>query len=816
MNTPSNPAAGQDSAVQPSVLSRMARSRVLRWTLGTLVGLVLVLVAVLYFFLRSSLPQLKGEVQTAGIAAPVQITRDAVGAPTLTAQSRTDLAFATGFVHAQDRFFQMDLLRRYPAGEVAELLGPAALEVDRSSRLHGFRRLAAGVLRAATETDRQILEAYTAGVNAVVRTQRPAWEYSLLGVQPQPWRVEDCFLAGLSLFLSLNDSNGRREQGRGLLRATLPPAVYGFILPVGTEWDAPLVGGVWRSANVPGRDVFDMHEIPKTAANRSCCDEEAAIPGSNAWAVAGTHSDNGHALLANDMHLDLRLPHIWYRARLKVEGESPRDLVGVTLPGLPALVAGSNGAVAWGYTNSAGDFSDVVIVETQGAPADHYWVGSQTEPFTVRRETLRVRGAASEVLEVRGTRWGPIIGSDAEGQPLALAWTAHDPRASNLRLLDFETARTLEDLFDRANSVGAPVQNFVAVQSDGRIGWTLMGQVPIRANIDGTVPSSWRVPGTGWVGWRAPEEYPRIIEPRSGRIWTANARGLDAQTWMGFLGEGTYDLGARAGQIRDDLFALERASGADMVAVQLDDRALLLNRWRDLLLDLLNAKTRAATKDRERAQRLVKQWSGRAAVDDVGYHIVRAFRSQVARDVFDDFAARARQADPNAQLGPSRQFEGPLWQLVTQRPAHLLDPQFPSWDEALLASLDRALADLVKQCGQLEDCSWGRRNTLRMQHPLAASLPLLGRWLNMPSMQLPGDEGMPRVQGPQFGASERLVVSPGREAEGYFQMPGGPVDHPLSPFYAKGHREWARGEPGPLLPGPTRFTLLLKPLRAAQ
>jgi penicillin amidase len=840
MSSPTPDAAIADAAAP----KRSTGWRAVWWTLGVLGTVVLALVLGLYFFLRTSLPQLSGEMLTASIAQPVRITRDAAGVPTLTARTRNDLAFATGLVHAQDRFFQMDLLRRVSAGELAQLLGPSVLEIDRGSRLHDFRRVVREVLQQSSETERQLLNAYTAGVNFGLSRQRASWEYSVLGSQPRPWVAEDCVLAGLSLFLSLGDSTGQRERSRGLLRANLPPAVFAFITPVGTEWDAPLRGGVWRSAPIPGPDVFDLRGSARAARAAGCCDEEdlSSAAGSNAWAVAGTHTDNGHALLANDMHLDLRLPHVWYRARLQIEADEPavppgsevpasaagvpaadgpaaeksvvdgpRDLIGVTLPGLPAMLAGSNGSVAWGYTNSWGDWTDVVIVETEGAPPDHYWVGDQAEPFQVRRETLEVRGAAAVTLEVRATRWGPIIGSEA-GKPLALAWTAHDPRATNLRLFEFETAQTLEQLLDAANRVGAPVQNFVAAQSDGRIGWTFMGQVPVRANnYEPTVPNSWRVPGTGWVGWRQPQEYPRIIEPPSGRIWSANARALEVPAWLEFAGEGAYDHGARAGQIRDGLFMLTRASAQDMVSIQLDDRALFLIRWRDLLLDLLNDKTVAASKERAQAQNLIKAWSGHAAVDDVGYRIVRQFRAQVNRDVFDDFAAAARRAQPDAQLAPTRQFEGPLWQLVTQRPLHLLDPQFATWEDALLASLDMALAELVKQCGRLEQCSWGQHNTLQMQHPIAAQLPVVGRLLNMPSTPLPGDNGMPRVQGPQFGASQRVVVSPGHEAEGYFQMPGGPVNHPLSPFYAKGHQEWARGEPSPLLPGPAKFTLTLQP-----
>jgi penicillin amidase len=165
---------------------------------------------------------------------------------------------------------------------------------------------------------------------------------------------------------------------------------------------------------------------------------------------------------------------------------------------------------------------------------------------------------------------------------------------------------------------------------------------------------------------------------------------------------------------------------------------------------------------------------------------------------------------PDLEFCPPTQFEGPLWQLVTEQPMHLLPPAFPTWDAALLKSLDRSLARLVKQCGDLSSCTWGRRNTLSMTHPLASALPWLGHWLDMPRQALPGDEAMPRVQGPSFGASERMIVSPGREAEGILQMPGGPVDHPLSPFYGAGHAAWTTGEPHPLLPGKTQYVLKLR------
>lgn len=784
---------------------------------------IAVLAAVgVYLLLRASLPQLDGDIPLAGPAAATSIERDAAGVPTIKAQSRRDLAFATGFAHGQDRFFQMDLMRRAAAGELAELLGAAAVDADKRLRIHGFRRVAQQVVEQAAPADREILEAYVAGVNASLAKMavRP-WEYSVLRTRPRGWLAEDSVLTAFSMYLSLNDSTGAEELARSELHESLPPEVFAFLNPLGTEWDAPVVGGTWRAPSIPGAEIFDLRQqgAARTAAllrpPSQLGYEEPPIVGSNSWAVAGTHAAHGAALLANDMHLGLRLPHVWYHARLVVAGgaETPRDLVGVTLPGLPIVVVGSNTHVAWGFTNSYGDWTDLVIVETDPAHADRYRVADSSEPFETRTETILVRGESPVTLEVKATRWGPIVNQDAAGRPLALAWTAHHPQATNIRMLDFETATNVEEMLLAANRAGAPVQNFVAADDRGRIGWSLMGQVPVRAGYDSTLPSSWRLPGTGWTGWRTPQEYPRIVDPAAGRLWTANARTIDADTWVAFLGDGGYDLGARAAQIRDDLLALPNAGASDLVKIQIDDRALFLMRWRDLLLDLLDQQALADHPSRVQARRAVEAWSAHASAADVGYRVTRAFRLQVRKDVFDALTAAARLKYPETRFTPSTQFEGALWQLVTQRPAHLLDPRYMRWEDALLASFDAAVDTLVKECGDIAQCTWGKQNTLRMRHPLSPALPFAARWLDMPADEMPGDSAMPRAQGPQFGASQRLVVSPGKEAEGYFQMPGGPVDHPLSPFYGAGHEAWVRGEPRPLLPGKAQHTLRLTPRR---
>jgi penicillin amidase len=793
--------------------------RIAGYTALAVGSLLLIAAIALYLTLRASLPQLDGEVAAPKLQAAATIERDERGTPTIRGTSRRDVAFATGYAHGQDRFFQMDLMRRAAAGELAELLGKPLLELDEKYRVHGFRRIAGQIVQDSEAVDRALLDAYTEGVNfALQSANAKPWEYTLLRIEPAPWRVEDSVLVAFSMYLNLNDSSGADEIARARLREALPRALYDFIHPLGTEWDAPIVGGKWQAAPIPGPEIFDLRSAtPRSAALNTPRSpgalEEEPFAGSNSWVVAGTHAKDNAALLANDMHLSLRLPHVWYRARLIVEAgsEPARDLVGVTLPGVPMLVAGSNGRIAWGFTNSYGDWSDIVVVEPDPQDPERYFTDTGTEPFANRDETIAIRGGEQAFLPVQSTRWGPIVDYDETGRPLVLAWTAHYPRATNLHMLDFETATNVDEALAVANRSGGPVQNIVVADTSGRIAWTLMGRVPVRAPYDTTLPHSSREPGGGWTGWRTPEEYPRVVDPASGRLWTANARTIDTETWLAFMGDGGYDLGARAAQIRDDLLALQSASVADMTAIQLDDRALFLTRWRDLLLELLDERALAGHPLRAQARQLIEHWSARAAADDAGYRIVRVTRSQIRKDVFDSISALARERFPQTKFTPSAQFEGPLWQLITQRPAHLLDPRYDSWNAALLGSLDRALADLAKQCKELPRCTWGEGNTLHMRHPLSAALPFASHWLDMPAQPMPGDQQMPRVQGEAFGASQRIVVSPGREAEGSLQVPGGPVDHPLSPFYGAGHDAWVRGEPTPLLPGAVKHTLTLRP-----
>lgn len=531
------------------------------------------------------------------------------------------------------------------------------------------------------------------------------------------------------------------------------------------------------------------------------------MPGSNNFAVAGSRSASGLPILAGDMHLGLSVPTLWYLAELHLAGraEGMGRIVGSTLPGTPLHVSGSNGSIAWAYTNGYGDWSDLVVVEEV---AGGYRVPGGVEPFEVVIERVEVDGGEAVEVEVKSTRWGPVVGTDRQGRPLARRWVAYEPEGANLGVLELSRATTVAEALALAPSVGIPAQNLLVVDRFGSVGWTVLSAIPRRFGFDGMVPHSWATGEVGWDGWIG-SERPSVVDPEDGRLWSANNRVAGGEG-LAVIGDGGYDLGARAGQIRDGLGRLQDAVPGDLLAIQLDDRALFLERWRDLSLEVVPAgdATRAAARD------LVVEWGGRAATDSVGYRLVRQFRYQVEERLYSWLTSPCLALDEDFSWRTLGQREGALWQLVSTRPEHFLPPDLSSWEVLLLESFDAAVAELTKDGGTLEEATWGARNRTRMRHPLSGAIPQLSRWIDFPSTSLPGDWNMPRVQSPTFGASQRMVVTPGREEEGIYQLPGGQSSHPRSPFYRSGLEAWEAGRPDSLLAGETAFRLVLEPDRA--
>lgn len=810
--------------------------------------MVVAIASFVWFLLHASLPSLDGARSARGLQSPVTISRDAMGVASIKGTSRLDVAYATGYVHAQDRFFQMDLLRRVAAGELSEIIGPAALDIDRRHRPHEFRDRARQALATLPPDDRALIERYSAGVNDGLASlhSRP-FEYWVLRSRPVAWRPEDTVLAVYAMYFDLQEHEARHILARAALRENVSAKLLPFLLPSQTHWDAPLDAASSPVATPVSIPVASPPWLAtRYAANKQTPNTESntitpgtpllaflgggpadgSMVGSNGWVVGGKRTAGGGALLASDMHLGLSLPNIWYRVSLQwhtPDGAEHR-ITGISLPGVPAVIAGSNGKVAWGFTNSYGRFTDLVALQRDPADLLRYRVpGGGWARASVRHVTIRVKGAASVDLPIVETQWGPqfVVGKEA----YAMRWVAHDPRAVNMNLMRLEQSSSVADAMHIAQTSGLPTQNFMVADAQGHIGWTLAGPLPRRepsareasAAFDNMPDdsSSYR----SWHDYLAPQAYPSRRDPPLGVLWTANNRTLPP-VQQALLGDSGSDLGARATQIRDDLLALPHANERTMLAVQTDDRAKWIARWRAIALDALDANALAGHPERVAFRHELETWDGRASADAVGYRLVRAFFFSLYDAWFGKLDETLTKAMPPGmpsfvyRLANSR-YEVVMEELAAQRA--WVPAGYPDWRAFVLDRIDLAIARLPNDVS-VDTARWGDFNRAAIAHPFArlvpAWLPGVRAALSAPGDPLPGDVNMPRVQTPGFGASERMVVSPGHEQEGFFEMPGGQSGHPLSPYFLAGHEAWVQGQAAPFEPGPAVHAIHLRPEKA--
>ncbi len=779
-----------------------------------------------YFILHASLPDLDGTINITLLNQSVKIERDAQGIPTIHAKHRQDTAFALGYLHAQERFFQMDLLRRSASGKLAELLGDGAIESDLKVKLHRFKQRAQQALRKLPKAHYAALMSYANGVNTGIEalTNDP-YQYLLLGQLPEPWETEDSLLCIYAMYFDLNDELGDREVSLAILKDELPQEWFDFLTPKGGVWDAPMDGEA--STKVPLKipdtklpdDLLALFsaKIQTTQAQNGSHQAQAKsdflfgpnsnfLAGSNSWAIDASLTPSSAAMLANDMHLTLRVPNIWYRASWYLD--DGRRVTGVTLPGVPAMVAGSNENIAWGYTNSYGDWGDVIVLKmnednTQYKTVDG-WKNFELFDHLVASST----GPSKEHITLE-TDFGPVIGKNHKGEFMAHQWLAYGDQAVNLNILELEKSQSLAEALIVAPTMGLPPQNIVIADSEGHIGWTIAGPMPKRGEHD------------QWQGVQLASDYPTISNPEKHRIWTANNRLVSGKKLLKIGFEGG-DLGARAQQVRNGLLAKDQFNEMDLLAIQLDNRSVFLQRWQRLLLTTLESADAQVVESPKSASQLLmidalkSETDLRASPDSVAYGFVRAFRKEVVNQtvgwIFD--AYKYKYPDLFKRSSVDKLIEYPAWEIISKKPEHLLPEGHDNWNSFILASAQKVY-DEMTQNGQINfvQQTWGNKYKVDIRHPLSAAIPGLGLLLDMPDSPLTGDDNMPKVLGSDFGASMRMVVSPGQEQNGIMHMPAGQSSHPLSAYYSKGHQDWVDGKASAFLPGKTKWTLELKSLQ---
>jgi penicillin amidase len=760
----------------------------------------------------ASIPALDGETRLPGLSAPAEVEFDGFAIPSIKAATREDTYRVLGYLHARDRLFQMDLMRRKSAGRLAEIFGAGAVPTDRSQRVYQFRRVAEKTVEALPAEQRAVLEAYSAGVNAFIAdAKEPGFEFRVLRYRPENWRPEDSLLVALGMFQTLN-GNEQDERMLTVMEHRLPPEVTAFLTPDTDEYAAPLLGGTESRRPAPPVPVQSLASLIRDAEGTrlaAAVRPEPVSAGSNNWVVGGAKTRDGRAIVADDMHLPLNVPNVWHRARLRY---GTADLAGVTLPGVPLVVVGSNGRIAWGFTNIDADLVDLVKVEINPADPGEYRTSKGWERFATHTETIAVKDGQAETIELSDTLWGPLSPTPLLGSRVAIRWTALDPNAVNLGLLDMDGAANLDQAMAVFNRAGAPPQNVVLADDRGRIAWTYMGFFPKRVGFDGSVSVSWADGRAGWDGFIPPGELPRLVDPPEGFIATANNRtlGKDYPHVIAHAFSNSY----RAHRIAERLRAEDKLAEADLFALQLDTVSEFYEFYRHLALSVLPDTVTVPDPVLKDARLAIERWNGRLDPSSVGIGLLVRWRQTLAETLFAPLVAPCAAADP-AFVYQWREQETPLRALLRARlPETLPDRRHSDWPSLLRETLRNSAAKLKQEQGvrMLRDLPWGQVNRVRVSHPFSRSSSLAGLILDMPM----ADEGAcngfcVKVLHDTHGASERLVVSPNHPEDGILHMPGGQSGNPFSSHYRDQQGAWAKGTALPFLPGRAEHRLRLAP-----
>ncbi len=771
----------------------------MKWLLRGLIGLIVVVIVVLgggYLWLRGSLPDVSGEVSVAGISGPVEIVRDRHAVPHIYAAGAPDAAFGLGYVHAQDRLWQMEMSRRIGAGRLSEVVGAAGLGIDRFLRtlsVYHFAEAALGGLDAETRTQ---LEAYAAGVNAFLEARSGPLppEFLILGHSPEPWQPADSLVWAKMMAWDLG-ANWRNE----LLRSRL--ATKGKLTAKQISELYPPYPG---DAPVALPELAELYrKLPLDQLWASLPPGPDRANGSNNWVVSGNRTTSGKPLLANDPHLGLTAPSVWYFAHLEAPG---LKVIGTTLPGIPAVVLGRNERIAWGFTNTGPDVQDLFIEKLDAKDPSAYLTPKGPEPFQVRREIIKVKDAEPVTLDVRLTRHGPVI-SDVSKQAaevapdpfvLAMAWTALGTDDTTAQaLVGVNKAGNWTEFVAALRHYKVPQQNMVYADVEGNIGYYAPARVPVRSpenDVGGMMP----VPGWqakyDWQGFVPFAELPQAFNPARGHVATANHK-IVPPGYRHYLTR-EWAPPYRARRIEELLAAGGKHSIESFRRLQMDDMSLMAGDFLALMRPALDQAKVSAT-----VKTMMKSWDGHMKRDRAEPLLFTAWYRELTRLV---------AADELGALFKDFWGQRPLFMMnVLSGQQHWCDdtrtPAREGCPELVAKALEQAVAELGKDYGDDPQAwRWGQVHQAHSSHRPFSTQPVLG---DLFDIRLENSGGTYTVNAARFrianteapfdnyhGPSLRAIYDLSDPDRSLYIHTTGQSGNLLSPHYADYAARWRDGE----------------------
>ncbi len=725
-----------------SISRRSTGWRILRWLFAILLLLVVCVIASAYFIARSALPQLDGNLSVKGLSAPVKVTRNQQGVPAIEAATLEDLFFAQGYITAQDRLWQMDIMRRFGSGELSEILGEGTLKIDREQRILGLRAAAKKSLALASPRDRSYFDAYARGVNAFInsRVSSLPLEFRILKYRPKPWQAEDSIVIAHQMVKDLNYYTFGDALIREKILAKLGPELTSDLF-INRSWHD-------RPPTVIKEDLSDQQSQSDSDDQDDDDDDDdmgsdnavtrrgiapaiwaqhapEAVNGSNDWVVSGAHTVTGKPLLSNDMHLGHQMPNLWYEAHLKSQN---LDVVGVTLPGMPYVIVGHNQRVAWGFTNVGPTVTDAFIENFN--PQGAYQTPQGWQQPEHRQEIIHVKGGRDVLVDVKTTRHGPIVSEliPGETRQIALRWTLYD--GLHMPFFDVNSAQNWDEFCKAFSQLDAPGQNVVYADVDGNIGYHTTGHIPIRATGDGSLPVSGADDAHEWTSYIPFDKLPSTYNPSSGVIATANGRITPDDYPYSISTE--WEAPWRTARIYHVLESGRKFAPADMLALENDAHSENDFFAAERFVYAVDHAAKPSARAKQAAD-LMRNWDGRMMASLAAPTIAVNSARELTRLLLEPRLGAAPQ--DSAQLETTLSWKTYAWEMQTvwlqnvmlHQPKRWLPEKYPNYDELLTAAVEAAV-NSPKAPQDLTSWHWGKVNAVDIEHPVLGKIPLINRW----------------------------------------------------------------------------------------